>query len=97
MVERRLFVAFALMLSCTPALAQDVRGIEICTVEKQIDRRTSCLQSNVEFLHMMLNKTTREAGEKIAASSREIASLKSELAKLSAELAELKKTRTDKK
>ncbi|HUN96697.1 MAG TPA: hypothetical protein VMU69_10720, partial [Bradyrhizobium sp.] len=32
------------------ALAQDVPGIEICTVEKTMERRTSCLQSNVNFL-----------------------------------------------
>jgi hypothetical protein len=32
------------------ASAQDVPGIEICTVEKTMERRTSCLQSNVDFL-----------------------------------------------
>ena len=30
--------------------AQDIPGIEICTAEKAMDRRTSCLQSNVDFL-----------------------------------------------
>ena len=34
----------------SPAKAQDVRGMQICTVEKQMERRTSCLQANVEFL-----------------------------------------------
>lgn len=89
-----------MLLAASPAMAQDVRGIEICTVEKQIDRRTSCLQSNVEFLQVTLTKTTREAGERQAAAARElagqkaeIAALKSELAKMQAELAELKKAK----
>ncbi len=36
------------MLTPADARAQDVPGIEICTVEKTMERRTSCLQSNVE-------------------------------------------------
>ena len=35
------------------ARAQDVPGIEICTVEKTMERRTSCLQSNVELLQTL--------------------------------------------
>ena len=49
------FFVFALALALPTAIpaelfAQDVPGIEICTVEKAMDRRTSCLQSNVDFL-----------------------------------------------
>ena len=32
------------------ALAQDVPGIEICTRESRMDRRTGCLQSNINYL-----------------------------------------------
>jgi hypothetical protein len=81
----------------TPATAQDVRGLEVCTAEKQMERRTSCLQSNVEFLQQALAKLTRETQDKFAAAGRdlaaaraEIATLKSTMAKLSGELAELK-------
>ena len=50
-----------LLTACMPAIthAQDVPGIEICTVEKTMERRTSCLQSNVDFLQKTINKLTR--------------------------------------
>ena len=87
-----------------PALAQDIRGLEICTAEKAMDRRTSCLQSNVEFLQQELAKQTRAMQAKLAEVSREIASQKAELvalkaalAKLQLELADLKKLKPDKK
>ena len=32
------------------AHAQDVRGLEVCTAEKQMDRRTGCLQANIDYL-----------------------------------------------
>jgi len=80
-----------------PAAAQDVRGLEVCTAEKLMERRTGCLQSNVEFLQQALAKLTRETQEKFAAAGRdlaaaraEIATLKSTMSKLSGELAELK-------
>lgn len=34
--------AVLLMSLAAPATAQDVRGLEVCTVEKQMDRRTGC-------------------------------------------------------
>lgn len=80
-----------------PAVAQDIRGLEVCTAEKQIERRTGCLQSNVEFLQQMLTKLARETQDKITATSRdlaaaraEIAMLKSTIAKLDSELAQIK-------
>src|SRR5277367_2546811 len=44
----------------TSAAAQDIRGLEICTAEKQMERRTGCLQANVEFLQQALTKLARE-------------------------------------
>jgi BMFP domain-containing protein YqiC len=79
------------------AAAQDIRGIEKCTAETQMERRTGCLQANVEFLHQALTKLERDTREKInavtrdlAASRAEIATLKSTVAKLDSELAQLK-------
>ena len=48
----RIFVAVLVLLTAIPLelRAQDVPGIEICTVEKAMDRRTSCLQSNIDKL-----------------------------------------------
>ena len=37
-----------------PAAAQDIRGLEACVAEKQMERRTGCLQANVEFLQQVL-------------------------------------------
>lgn len=80
-----------------PAAAQDIRGLEVCVAEKQMERRTGCLQANVEFLQQALTKLGRETQEKINAAGRdlaaaraEIAELKSAIAKLSSELAQLK-------
>jgi transposase-like protein len=75
----------------SPALAQDIRGLEVCTAEKQMDRRTSCLQANTEFLHQAFDRHQREARRQQAAADAEIAALKSRLAKLEEDLAQLKK------
>jgi uncharacterized protein HemX len=64
------------------ALAQDVPGIEICTVEKTMERRTSCLQSNVNFLQTTLGKQAREQQQKLDAANRQIEALKATLAGL---------------
>ena len=45
-----------LVTSLSPAAAQDIRGVEVCTAEKQMERRTGCLQANVEFLEQALAK-----------------------------------------
>jgi len=81
----------------TPAAAQDIRGVEVCIAEKQMERRTGCLQSNVEFLHQALIKLTRETQDKLVAADRdlaaaraEIAALKSAIDKLSAELTQMR-------
>jgi septal ring factor EnvC (AmiA/AmiB activator) len=99
-----LLVLLAGLTSAAPALAQDIRGLEICTAEKALDRRTSCLQSNVEFLQQTLTKQTRdmqaklaEANRELAAHKAELAALKAALAKLQQELAELKKPKSEKK
>jgi len=93
-----------MLIAVAQAVAQDVRGLEVCTAEKSMERRTSCLQSNVEFLQQVLDKQTRDIRAKLNAASREaaaqkaeIAALKSELTKLQRELTELKKPKADKK
>ena len=98
-VTRLLLMAAAILATpASPAAAQDIRGMEICTTEKQMERRTSCLQANVEFLQQALNKLTREteqkmvaAGRDLAAARAEIAALKSTVEKLSQDLAKTKR------
>jgi septal ring factor EnvC (AmiA/AmiB activator) len=94
----RLFATFAGLTVAAVAAAQDIRGLEVCIAEKTMERRTSCLQSNVEFLQQMLAKQAREtqaklnaAGQEAAAQKSELSALKAEMAKLQHDLAELKK------
>lgn len=79
------------------AAAQDIRGIESCMAEKQMERRTGCLQANIEFLQQTVAKLARDTQDKIAAGGRdlaaaraEITTLKSAIAKLDADLAQMK-------
>jgi uncharacterized protein YoxC len=71
-------VAVAALTLCLVATtrAQDVPGIEICTVEKTMERRTSCLQSNVDFLQKTINKLTLDHQQKLDAANRQIEALK---------------------
>src|SRR5215218_8013 len=64
------------------APAQDVPGIEICTVEKTMERRTSCLQSNVDFLQKTITKLAGDQQLKLDAANRQIESLKGTVASL---------------
>ena len=73
-----------------PARAQDVPGIEICTRESRLDRRTSCLQSNVEFLQQVIAKNALDAQQKLAAANRDIAALKEQLAGANRDVATLR-------
>src|SRR3954451_16166181 len=72
----------ACMLVSTNAVAQDVPGIEICTVEKTMERRTSCLQSNIDFLQKTITKLATDHQQKLDAANRQIENLKSTVATL---------------
>ena len=85
MAGRIIFVAFIAiycMLAPGGAFAQDVPGIEICTVEKTMERRTSCLQSNVDFLHKTITKLSLDHQQKIDAANRQIEGLKAAVVSL---------------
>jgi TolA-binding protein len=64
------------------ARAQDVPGIEICTVEKTMERRTSCLQSNVDFLQKTITRLGIDQQQKLDAANRQIEGLKGAVAGL---------------
>jgi hypothetical protein len=72
----------ATLLTSADALAQDVPGIEICTVEKTMERRTSCLQSNVDFLQKTIAKLAADHQQKLDAANRQIENLKGTTASL---------------
>src|SRR5882724_7454207 len=87
MIARILTTAFAAAALLTAAFpvalhAQDVPGIEICTVEKTMERRTSCLQSNVDFLQKTIAKLGADHQQKLEAANRQIEGLKAAVASL---------------
>jgi hypothetical protein len=69
-------MAFLVLLSIPAALGQDVPGIEICTVEKTMERRTSCLQSDIDFLHKTIAKLAADHQQKLDIANRQIEALK---------------------
>jgi len=82
--------AVALLIAIPAELrAQDIPGIEICTVEKAMDRRTSCLQSNVDFLQKTINKLTADHQAKLDAANRQIEALKATVVGLQKVVADL--------
>jgi hypothetical protein len=87
-------VALLMAAAVASAGAQDIRGMEACGAEKQMDRRTGCLQANVEFLQQELVKLRRETQAQLAAAKAEAKAqsdaLKAALTKLEAELAQMK-------
>lgn len=74
------------------ARAQDVPGIEICTVEKTMERRTSCLQSNVDFLMKTIGKLTADHQRKLDGAARQIEALQLAVAAQQKIIDELKAT-----
>lgn len=86
----RTILGLALAMSVTSAaLAQDVPGIEICTVDKTMERRTSCLQSNVEFLVKTINKVRLDHDQKLDATARQIETLRNAIIGLQKTVADL--------
>jgi prefoldin subunit 5 len=93
MLLRSAGACFAMLLLATlvitPVRAQDVPGIEICTVEKTMERRTSCLQSNVDFLQKTITKLNLDHQQKLDAAGRQIDALKTTVAGLQKTLGDL--------
>jgi hypothetical protein len=90
---RRTVVALLVLTPCLVrsegVRAQDVPGIEICTVEKTMERRTSCLQSNVDFLQKTITKLAADQQQKLDAANRQIEALNAIMAGLQKTVADL--------
>ena len=72
------------------ASAQDIAGIEDCTKTQGLDKRTGCLQSNVNFLQRTVTRNQLEAHRRLQAAEAEIAALNTALAGLRRQLDELR-------
>lgn len=75
---------------CSAVHAQDIPGIEICTAEKAMDRRTSCLQSNIDFLQKTITKQSLDQQQKLDAANRQIQALRAALIAQQSAIDELK-------
>jgi hypothetical protein len=87
-------------IGCPFAQAQDIAGIEDCTKTTGLDKRTSCLQSNVNFLQRLMTKNALEAGQRLNAAATEISALKTAVTNLQTAVQEIKaaqKPASDKK
>ncbi len=73
----------------TLAGAQDIAGTEDCTKTAGLDKRTSCLQSNVNFLQQLVTKNALDERQRLNAANTEITALKALLASLQARVAQL--------
>src|SRR3990170_6372620 len=92
MMLRIAVVASMVLSPCllmSDASAQDVPGIEICTVEKTMERRTSCLQSNVDFLMKTVSKLNVDHQQKIDAANRQVEALKGAVVSLHKDVTDL--------
>ena len=92
----KLRISFAAIAALTAPMlmqaelrAQDIPGIEICTVEKTMERRTSCLQSNVEFLQRTVTKLASDYQLKLDAANHQIEALKAAAVALQKTVADL--------
>jgi septal ring factor EnvC (AmiA/AmiB activator) len=92
--QARSLIALAVLgcalASTNSALAQDVPGIENCMAEKQIERRTGCLQSNINFLKTQITtevgKAKADAQAKLDDAAKQVDALKLLVSGLQAEL-----------
>jgi len=75
-------------LGCAAA-AQDIAGVEDCTKTAGLDRRTGCMQSNVNFLQRTMTRNALEAHRRLQAAEGEIVSLRAAVADLRHRLDEL--------
>ena len=80
--------------------AQDIAGIEDCTKTSGLDKRTGCLQSNVNFLQRLVTKNALDARNKLDDAASEIIALKAVVTRLQKTVEQLQaaqKTAGDKK
>jgi ABC-type Na+ transport system ATPase subunit NatA len=78
-----------IVVATAAAPAQDIAGIEDCTKTSGLDKRTGCLQSNVNFLQRLVTKNALESFQKLNAANAEIVALKATVSGLQKTLEQL--------
>jgi hypothetical protein len=82
-------LAATMLVGATVASAQDIAGVEDCTKTSGLDRRTGCLQANVNFLQRTMTRNALEAHRRLQAAEAEIAALKASVAALRKQVEDL--------
>ena len=95
----RITILYCGLMCSYPASAQDIAGIEDCTKTSGLDKRTGCLQSNINLLQQLLSRNSRDYQQRLSAALNEIVALKSSVASLQARVEQLaeRKPAVDKK
>ena len=70
-------------------MAQDIAGVEDCTKTTGLDKRTGCMQSNINFLQRLVMKNAAEARQRLDTAGSEIIALKSAVKSLQATVEQL--------
>jgi hypothetical protein len=86
-------LAAVTLIGAAAASAQDVAGIEDCTKTQGLDKRTGCLQANVNFLQRTMTRNASDAQRRLQAAESEITALRTALATLRKQLDELQATK----
>ena len=79
-----------IVIAAAAAQAQDIAGIEDCTKTAGLDKRTGCLQSNVNILQRLITKNALDSQQRLGAATSEAAALRTEIVALKAAVAELR-------
>ena len=87
-------LAAAMLVGVAAGSAQDVAGVEDCTKTQGLDKRTGCLQSNVNFLQRTMTRNQLEAHRRLQAAETELVALRSALVTLRKQVDELQAARS---
>lgn len=93
MLKPALLAAALLMVS--PALAQDIVGIEDCSKARDADKKIGCLQSNVAYLHTLIRKNDAAAQAKLKETAASLTAANARLDELRGEIDRLKQSLAD--
>jgi hypothetical protein len=100
MLKIAILCCCGIVIGCDFAQAQDIAGIEDCTKASGLEKRTGCLQSNINFLQQLVTRNSLDARQRLDASRNEIIALKSAVASLQTSVEQLQaaqKAANDKK
>ena len=86
-------LAAVTLIGVAAASAQDVAGVEDCTKTQGLDKRTGCLQANVNFLQRTMARNAADAQRRLQAAESEITALRGALAALRKQVDELQATK----